>query len=76
MPAQGEERGEQVALIAFGIGQETSRVDGTAALARDDKGKVFAGVFVAVLKTGAHIMMQLSSRVPSPSRRLCIFFTM
>ena len=49
----GEERGEQVALIAFGVGQETSRVDRAAALARDDEGKVFAGVLVAVLKAGA-----------------------
>src|SRR5947208_3381193 len=48
----GEERGEQVALIAFGTGQESSRVDGSAAFARDDEGKVFAGLLVPVLETG------------------------
>ena len=48
-----QERGEQVALIAFGIGQESARVDGAAALACDDEGKVFAGVLVSVFQAGA-----------------------
>src|SRR6266481_1350720 len=49
----GEERAEQVALVAFGISQKSSRVDRTTALARDDEGKVFAGVLVPVLKARA-----------------------
>src|SRR5215212_8232286 len=49
----GKECGEQIALIAFGIGQETSRVDGAAALASDDEGKALAGVLVPILKAGA-----------------------
>src|SRR5437870_5591293 len=40
----GQDRGEQVALIAFGVRQEASRVDRAAAFAGDDKGEVFAGV--------------------------------
>ena len=49
----GEQRGEQVALIALGVGQEASRVDRAAAFAGDDEGQVFAGVLVAVLEAGA-----------------------
>src|SRR4051812_46142043 len=43
-----EQRGEQVALIAFDIGQEAARVQGAAAATGDDEGEVFPGVFVAV----------------------------
>ena len=46
----GENRGEQVALIAFGFWQEASRVDRAAAFAGDNKGEVFARVFVAVFE--------------------------
>ena len=46
----GENRGEQVPLIAFGFWQEASRVDRAAPFAGDNKGEVFAGVFVAVFQ--------------------------
>jgi hypothetical protein len=40
-------------LIAFAIVQEVSPIERTAALSRDDEGKVFAGVLVPILKAGA-----------------------
>jgi len=74
----GEECGEQVALVARRVRQEASRIDRSASAADDDERKVFARMFVSVFQAGVphHIMMQLSSRVPSPLRRLAIFFTM
>src|SRR4051794_25552407 len=48
-----EECGQEVALIAFRIRQENSRLDRATALARDDEGKVLPGVLVPVLKAGA-----------------------
>ncbi len=53
MPAQARRGEGEIALIAFGIGKESSCVYGAATFARDNEGKVFAGVFVPVLKTGA-----------------------
>ena len=53
MPAQVEERAEQIALVAFDVRQETAGFERAAALAGDDEGQVLAGVLVAVLKAGA-----------------------
>ena len=52
-PVQASKRGEQVALVALGVRQEAAGLDRAAALAGDDEGQVFAGVLVAVLKSGA-----------------------
>src|SRR6185437_1715972 len=49
----GEESGEEVALVALDVGQETAGLDRAAATAGDDERKIRAGVFVAVLETGA-----------------------
>src|SRR5262245_6144360 len=48
----GEDRGEQVALVAFGVRQEAAGVDRSASAAGDDERKVFARVFVAVFEAG------------------------
>ena len=49
----GEESGEEVALIAFDVGEEAAGVEGAAAFAGDDEGEVVAAVGVAVFEAGA-----------------------
>jgi hypothetical protein len=80
-PVQGhacarEQRREQVALVTFGVGQETPGLDGTASLAREMNGGLARRCLLSSSRSEPHIMMQLSSGVPSPSRRLAILFTM
>ena len=72
----GEQRGEQIALISLRICEVASGPDRTAALSGNHKGEVFTSVNVPILQPDPHIMMQLSSNVPSPSRRFAIFVTM
>ncbi len=45
-----EQRGEQIALIALDVGQESAGLDGTASLARDDEWQVLSSVTVAVFE--------------------------
>ena len=45
--------GKQVALIAFGISQESSRVDRAASASGDDERQVSPRVIAPVFKTGA-----------------------
>ena len=46
----GEQRGEQVALVACDVRQETSGVDGPAAFSGYDEGEVVAPVLIAVFQ--------------------------
>ena len=63
MPGTGEERGEQVPLIACAIGQETSRVVGAAALARDDEREVLCSCSLpSSLARGSTSRRQATSR--------------
>jgi hypothetical protein len=72
----GEEGGKEVALIAAGVGKEPSGVDRPAAPSGNDEGKFLRGWSLPFSRPEPHIMMHLSSRVPSPSRRVAILFTM
>lgn len=47
-----EKSGEEVTLIAFGVGEETAGVEGASAFSGEDEGKVVAAVFVAVFEAG------------------------
>ena len=49
----GKQRCEQVALVAFGIGEVAAGFYRAAAFSGEDEGEIFPAVFVAVLKTGA-----------------------
>src|SRR5690242_14581481 len=51
-PRTGQDRGEQVALIALGVRQEAAGLKGAAAFSREDERKVLARMGVAVFQAG------------------------
>ncbi len=71
-----EQRGEQVALIALDVGQESTGLDRTASLASDDEWQVLTRVPVAVFKTGTPHHDAVVQQRPVAFAEDAILFTM